>query len=65
MLGYRGWLDAQVMRMKGAECNGAVVSLTPSGVGRRVRTSDEGREGSGVAQRARGHLLLVQKWARY
>ena len=65
MLGYRGWLDAQVMRMNRAECKGAVVSLTPSGVVWRVRTSDEGREGSGVAQRVRGHLLLVLKWARY
>jgi len=51
--------------MKGAECNGAVVSLTPSGMEWRMRTSDEGREGSGVAQRARRHLLLVLKWAQY
>ena len=65
MLGYRGWLDAQVMRMKGAECRGAVVSLTPSGMEWRVRTSDEGRKGNGVAQSARGHLLLVLKWAWY
>ena len=65
MLGYRGWLDAQVMRMRGAECNGAVVSFAPSGVEWRVRTSDEGREGSGMAQSARGHLLLLLKWARY
>jgi len=53
------------MRMNQAESSGAVVSLSPSGVERRVRTSDEGREGSGVAQRARGHLLLVLEWARY
>jgi len=51
--------------MKGAECRGAVVSLTPSGMEWRVRTSDEGRKGNGVAQSARGHLLLVLKWAWY
>ena len=65
MLVYRGWLDAQVMRMKGAECNGTVVSLTPSGMEWRVRTSDEGHKESGVAQSARRHLLLVLKWAQY